>query len=211
MEKANNPDLAVVKKIVAEVEQKVRPRRAKFSDIKLTGKRTPREILESGWTNQFNCLEKAAVIGAKIRELEYPTQIIGVGMKDKKGKPAPMHFYLMVNSPAGLIYINPLSERSIVSERFYRGLNGQMEFNLSPKRWEIPENAMDIPTFKLIGVKGISGFCKLSEMKRSKLALNFVKRSNAASKAKRAVKRVGRRIARKTTKIFGGGKRRKAK
>jgi hypothetical protein len=65
MKPETNPALSQIQDIVLEVEANIPPRRANFSDIRLTGKRTPKEIIESGWTNPFNCLEKTAVIGAK--------------------------------------------------------------------------------------------------------------------------------------------------
>ncbi|MDP6670910.1 MAG: hypothetical protein QGI60_03780, partial [archaeon] len=194
MKPETNPALSQIKDIVFEVEKNIPPRRANFSDIRLTGKRTPKEIIKSGWTNPFNCLEKTAVIGAKIMELGYATKIIGVKVNDAKGKPAIMHFYLFINTPGGRIYVNPFTTKSFISEKFYMGLDGRRELHLDPKRWDIPKNAMDTPTFKLIGVKGISGFCKLAGISRSRITWEFVKRSNLATKIKRTARKVRKKV-----------------
>jgi hypothetical protein len=147
----------------------------------------------------------------KITELGYETKIIGVKVNDAKGKPAIMHFYLFINTPKGRIYVNPFTTKSFISEKFYMGLDRRWELHLNKKIWDIPKNAMNIPTFELIGVKGIKEFCKLSGIKRSKLAWNFVKHSNLATKTKRAAKRARIKVSKRIPKIFGGKKKRKRK
>ena len=188
-------DLRAVSAVVDDVEGRVPPRRARLSDIRTAGKRTPRQILESGWTNQFNCLDKVAVIGALLAEKGFEVTLFGARLvHEKSGKPLSMHFFIRASSKNGHIFVNPLVIGAVISKGVYTEWDGT---RLVPKNTKIqakiPENAMEIPAFALAGIKSMGEFRRLAGISRMRLAANFLRGTSCANTVRKKTVRTLRK------------------
>ena len=189
-------DLKAVSAVVDDVEIRVRPRRARLSDIRLAGNRTPRQILESGWTNHLNCLDKAAVIGALLAEKGFEVTLFGARMSNKKsGKPKAMHFFIRASSKNGHIFVNPLVIGAVISKNFFVEWDGTRLVPVNTKiQAKIPENAMEIPAFRLAGIKSVGEFRRLAGISRTRLAAYFVGGTYCANTVRKKAVRTLRKL-----------------